>query len=356
MRTLLALLILVISVNVFAAKPGGNFYFNLGQEPTSLNPLTATDAYSSRVHSYTLESLLDRNIDTYEWEPLLAEKWEISKDKLTFTFYLRKGVKWHDGKPFTAEDVKYSFDALRSGKWNTAHLKPYIEGIESCTVVDPHTVKFKAKKKLYANFDYVASGILTIVPKHIYAPAEGDKKKTRKLNKKIIGTGPYKLGKLEKGKKLTLIKNKDWWGNGVKKNEYNFKKMVMRFVKESNIALEMLKKGKIDYEGLDAESYMKKAKGKEWGKSVFKVKTNNKAPKGYNFIGWNLKNKVLKDKNVRVALSHLVNRELMNEKFKFNMDVLATGPVYPSNYFASDKVKPIPFNTKKALKVLRKAG
>jgi ABC-type transport system substrate-binding protein len=356
MKTLLALLSLVIAVNVYAAKKGGNFYINISQEPTTLNPLTATDAYSSQVHSLTLEGLLDRNLDTFEWEPALAEKWEISKDKLTFTFYLRKGVKWHDGKPFTAEDVKYSFDALRSGKWNTAHLKPYLEGIESCTVVDSHTVKFKAKKRLYANFDYVASGIIDIVPKHIYQPVEGNKKKQKRLNKKIIGTGPYKLGKLEKGKKITLVKNKNWWGKDVYKKRYKFNKVVMRFVKESNIALEMLKKGKIDYEGLDAESYMKKAKGKAWGKSVFKIKTNNKAPKGYNFIGWNLTNPILKDKQVRIALSHLVNRKLMNEKFKYNMDVMATGPVYPSNYFASSKVKPIPFNVKKALKILRKAG
>jgi peptide/nickel transport system substrate-binding protein/microcin C transport system substrate-binding protein len=105
-RNILVIAIAILTGFVaFASKPnlqapqGGNFVRNLGGEPTTLHPITSTDWYSTRVHDYTLDSLLSRNISTYDWEPRLAEKWEVSKDNKVFTFFLRKDIVFHDGKP-----------------------------------------------------------------------------------------------------------------------------------------------------------------------------------------------------------------------------------------------------------------
>src|SRR5690606_22418265 len=106
-----------------AAKPnkeaprGGSIVMNLRVGPTTIHPITSTDAYSSQVHAYTLDSLLTRDPQTFEWKPRLAERWETSKDSMIFTFYLRKDLKFHDGKPMTAEDVKFSFDAIFEPKY-----------------------------------------------------------------------------------------------------------------------------------------------------------------------------------------------------------------------------------------------
>ncbi|MBL7664550.1 MAG: peptide ABC transporter substrate-binding protein [Bacteriovoracaceae bacterium] len=328
------------------------FNTNLMAEPTTLNPLTSTDGYASSVQAYIMESLVTRDVDTYEFKPALATSWTISKDKKVFEFKLRQGVKWQDGTPFTAEDVKFSFDALFDPKYNTAHMRPYYEGIEKVEIVDPQTIRFYAKDNYYKNFDS-ASGI-EVLPKHIYEnPSD-----MKKLNKILIGTGPYKLEKYEKGKRIILSRSSDWWGNeeAAKTGEHNFKKISFRFVGEKTVALEMLKKGTIDFKGLDPEEYVSKTSDKIWETDLKKLKVENKSPKGYNFYGWNFKSKIFQDKRVRRALNHLVNRSLMLDKFEFNLSEYATGPLYVQSDYASKKVKPIMYDPKEALRLLNEAG
>lgn len=363
LRNLVLLLTLALTANAtLAAKQLGNpkapkkgtFKYNLETAPTTLNALSSTDAYASRVQAYILESLLDRNVDTYEWEPALASKWEVSKDGTKFTFTLRDGVKWHDGKPLTVEDVKFSFDAIMhpKNKYKTAHLKSYYENIKEAKILDKKTVQFVAKQKYFRNFDTVAG--LTIVPKHLYE--NPDKKMEKKLNKTLIGTGPYILDKYQRGKKLELKLNKNWWGLKARKGLNNFNKISMKFIKEDTKAIQHLERGNLDFIGLQPEKYVKNTKGPKWGKKVFKVKVQNKSPKGYSFLAWNNKNVLFKNKNIRKAMNHLFNRELMIEKFLFNMSMPATGPLYLQSDYADNKVKPMAYNPKKALEILRKEG
>ena len=339
-----------------SASVGGTFKYNLGQAPTTLNPLSSTDAYSSSVQSYIIEGLADRNADTYEWQPVLATEWEVSKDGMSYTFTIREGVKWHDGKPLTVEDIKFSFDAIvdSENKYKTAHLKPYYENIKSADIIGKNKIKFVAKKKYFKNFDVVAG--LSILPKHIYESPS--KKQQKKLNKTLIGTGAYALGKYRRGKNLTLDRNKEWWGakDSKRAGENNFSKILMRFVKDGTVAIQRLQKGDLDFNSLTVEEYKKKTNGPKWGKSVFKVKTKNKAPTGYGFIGWNLKNELFKSKSVRVALYHLLDREKMIKKFRFGMSLPATGPIYRQSIYANSDIKPIMYDPKKALKLFRADG
>ena len=338
------------------APKKGTFYYNLGSGPPTLNPLSATDHYASIVQGYALESLLGRDYNTYNWVPSLAKSWETSKDGKEFTFVIREGVKWHDGKPLTVEDVKFSFDAItdKDNKYRTAHMKPYYESIKEVQIIDKNTVKFIVKSAYFRNFDTAAG--MTIVPKHIYE--NPSKKQKKKLNKTLVGTGPYTLSKFVRGRKIILKKNKNWWGNKVEhlKGIYNFNKIFMKFVKDDTIAIEMTKKGSLDFIGLTIEDYVKKTKGSEWGKKVFKVKTENKQPKGYSFIGWNLKKPLFQNKNHRKALYHLVDRDLMIKKFQFGMVDPAAGPWYKQSIYSNPDVKPITFDPKLALSILRKEG
>lgn len=338
------------------APKGGTFKYNLEAQPPTLNALSSSDYYASVVQGYVMEGLLTRNAETREWEPGLAGKWNISKDGLKYTFTLRDGVKWHDGKPLTIEDVKFSFDAIMhpKDKYKTARLKPYYENIKEAKILDKKTIEFTAKKVYFRNFDVVAG--LTVVPRHLYE--NPTKKQKKKLNKTLIGTGPYILDKFKRGKNITLKRNKNWWGNteAHTKNEYNYDKILMRFVKERTQGLLRLEKGELDFQEMSAENYMKNTKGKRWGKSAFKVKIQNKAAKGYGFIGWNQKDDILKDKSVRLALYHLIDREKMIKKFRYGLAEPATGPVYRKSVYANPDVKPVLYDFKKAKALLTKAG
>jgi len=359
MGQILALVLVVgLGAQAMAATPnvtapqGGVFNLNLGGEPPTLHPISATDTYASAVQSYVMDSMLARDTETYAWKPRLAEKWEISKDNKTYMFYLRKGVVFHDGKPLTAEDVKFSFDAIFEPAYQAAHLRPYYEGIAKIEVVDPTTVKVTAKDTYFKNFDVIAG--MTIIPKHIYSDVEKSKKMTRTL----IGAGPYMLDKFERGQLITLKKFDKWYAKEDKdwKGMYNFASINMRFYKEETAILERAKKGDLDYIDLRAESYVKKTEGNPWGKTIFKHKVENSAPKSYGFVGWNLRRELFQDKNVRVALAHLMNREEMNKKFRYGMADLATGPTYVKSEYASKNVKPILFDPKAATELFAKSG
>jgi peptide/nickel transport system substrate-binding protein/microcin C transport system substrate-binding protein len=360
MKIILSAFLILGSANIMAANSkaplGGVFKYNLGQAPTTLNALSSSDLYASKVQGWIMEGLATRDGDTYEWKPSLAKSWKISKDGMTFTFVIREGVKWHDGKPLTIEDVKFSFDAILhpENKYKTAHLRSFYENISEAKILDKNTIQFKAKKVYFRNFDVVAG--LTVVPKHLYE--NPSKKQKKKLNKTLIGTGAYKLSKFKRGKGITLVRNKKWWGDKVAhlKGTANYNKVLMRFVKDSNIALQRLERGDLDYQDLRAEDFVKKTNGAKWGKSVFKNKVQNKAPVSYGFIGWNLKNELFKDKQVRKALYHLVNRELMIKKFLFGFSMPATGPLYQQSEYANHGVKAVKFDPKKALEMLRKQG
>ena len=154
--------------NVNAPKDG-TYNYRLGSFPPTINPFSYTDVYAAEVHSYTLESLCDRNIETYEWQPRLAKSWDEAKDGKSITFTLRDGIKWHDGKPFTAEDIKFTFDAImdKDNTYKTARLKPYYENIGSVEILAPNKVKFNIKTVYFGNFSTAAG--MSIVPKHIYS-------------------------------------------------------------------------------------------------------------------------------------------------------------------------------------------
>ena len=111
------------------------------------------------------------------------------------------------------------------------------------------------------------------------------------------------------------------------------KKIRIKFVKEETVRLQMLERQDLDFMGLTPEQYIKKTDGPHWGKDVYKVKTKNSAPRGYGFIGWNLRNPLFKSRKTRKALYHLVNRDLMIEKFLYNFSIPATGPNYRSSIY-----------------------
>jgi peptide/nickel transport system substrate-binding protein/microcin C transport system substrate-binding protein len=334
----------------------GEFKINIDEAPTTLNALSSTDYYATVVQEKILESLLTRNIDTRAWEPALAKEWKIAKDGMSFEFTLRDGVKWQDGKPLTAADVKFSFDAIvdPSNKYKTATKKSYYENIKSVEILAPNKVKFIVGKLYYANFLQVAG--LPIVPMHLYKDPTKEQEKI--LNKTLIGTGPYALESFDRAKSIILKANPDWWGKSdpSKKGMYNFKKITMRFIKEFSVSIPTIEKGDIDYLDLGTEEYMQKTSGPKWGKDVFKVKTQNKAARGYGFIGFNLTNPIFSSVKTREAMVHLFDRRTMIKKFLFDLSMPATGPQYLQSEYADPSIKPFEYDPKLALKLLKEDG
>ncbi|MCI0476067.1 MAG: ABC transporter substrate-binding protein, partial [Anaerolineales bacterium] len=163
-----------------------------------LNPHLTTDVPSSEIYSRVYEALLESDPSTGAAKPLLAETWTISPDGLTYTFSLRKDVKWHDGKPFTAHDVKATVEAILDPKTDSPRksLFDQVKGAKDradktknvtttagVTVVDDSTIKFELAEP-YCPFLVSSMTALWVLPKHLY---EGTEVNTNEYNKKPVG-------------------------------------------------------------------------------------------------------------------------------------------------------------------------
>lgn len=333
----------------------GTLYRNAGAEPESLNPINISELVTQYIAEYVIEGLLYKNPDTDEWQPQLAENYEVSKDNLTYTFFLRKDAKFSDGSPVTAEDVKFSIELAKDPAYKATSRMPYYQDVESITIPDPHTVVVKMKKKYFLNLTVLGSaGYTPIVSKKMY----GDPNK-KFPDHPLYGSGPYKVEAYNRGKNIVLVRNPEWWGAKYadQKGFGKFERINWRFIKEEDLEIEMVKKGQVDYmSSIRAENFEKKAVGEPFGTTVKKMQVENRRPKSYGFIGWNEKHPIFKDKNVRVALSHLLNRKLLIDKFQFGKSVEGRAPVYYTSPFMPADVKPIEFDPEKAKNLLKKAG
>jgi microcin C transport system substrate-binding protein len=333
------------------APEGGTIYFSIQNEPPTLDAFQSrTDGVGGEINGNVFESLLTRDIDTFEHKPALAESWEVAKDGLTYTFRLREGATFSDGKPVTIEDVKFSFDAIKDPKYKAVMLWPYYESITEAKIIDARTIQFKAKQKYFQNLSTLGS--LWILPKHYYETP------SNKHNRQNLGSGPWILEEYKTGRQIVFKKNKSWWGWKVDyyKPFYRPDRMVYRVIRNENSNLETFKKGDLDFIKLSAEQYATKTSGAPWGGRVKKEEVQNLAPQQQPFIGWNLKNPLFTDKNVRLALAHLLDRETIIKKFYYDKAVPATGPWYRRNPAADPDRKPIPFDMKAAQDLLAKAG
>ena len=271
------------------------------------------------VQGHILESLLQRDPDTYQWKPSLAEKWEQSPDGKTFIFYLHKGLKWSDGKPLTVKDVKFSLEAYKDPAYGGIHYISYFENMENAKVIDDHTIQFKTKEVYFKNFEVVAG--MLVIPEHIYRlPETSDtESKTNKnsskgeelklnLNKTVIGSGPYKIDRYQKGKMIVLKKNELWFGKNIPSNkgQWSFQNIVFRFISDNNDAIFRMQKEDLDFIGLTPEDFEKRTSAHQWNETLEKVEYSNKAPTGYGYIGFNLKNPLFQDRRTRKALAHLM--------------------------------------------------
>ncbi|MCB1213879.1 MAG: peptide-binding protein [Deltaproteobacteria bacterium] len=350
-RFLLKSLSLIFLVNLLACpapvkQDPYTLNYHIGAEPDTLNRLTSTDAYSSTINSYIFDSLLERDNKTLDWIPKLAHSWEISEDKLQYTFWLREDVYWHDGKKFTADDVIYTFEKIQDPKVNTPHTRVYYQDVDRVEKIDDFTVRFTYKKPYFKALGILAG--IPIVPKHIFETDQDFNNHT--AGRKPIGNGPYRFVEWKTGKHIVLVRNEDYWDTD---HLPEIKKIVFKIIADDTLALKKLKKGELDYAGLTPIAWEKQTNSEKFNRDFVKHKYYSMV---YRYIGWNLRKPFFSDKRVRQALTHLTNRQGILEKLEFGLGKITTGPLWPLGDFYNHQLKPREFNIKKAIELLEEAG
>jgi len=191
------------------AQQGGSLAVGSLVEPPALNPYHQGADARIQVSVLMYQGLMYEH-PSGTAQPLLAESYEISDDGLTYTFKLREGVTFHNGEPMTAADVKYSYDYVRDPENGSPGAGDYAV-IQEITVEDEHTVTMRLDEPNAALLMTLTNKYGGVVPEG-YFDDEGARSR---MNQESVGTGPYRLEEFQPNSYLTLVKNEDYWAEGV---------------------------------------------------------------------------------------------------------------------------------------------
>lgn len=339
-------------------RQGGHLKLH-SNEPQYLNPVLETRF--ERVNMLIYEGLvgLDARL-----EPVarLAESWDISESGKVIKFNLRKGVKWHDGTPFTAHDVAFTYDAIRKVEQPTL-WKAYFESVDSVEVIDDHTLVVIYHRP-YALA--LVAWTVGIIPKHKFAaflppdaapeaaadaatPAAAVSLAEAPSNREPVGTGPFRIARWEPGARVVLNANTEWWYG----RPYADTVEVLVNIADEDL-LDALRAGKIDFAQIrDVGAWINEAQLPEF-QERFEVK--DVVEPGFQVIAWNMTRETFGKQKVREALTHALNRGRVIDDVLMGLARPTSAPFFANMYGADPSIAPHAFDLDRAVKLLDEAG
>lgn len=297
---------------------GGTVVVAVTSDPGHFNPAITTGYNVHVVADSMFNGLvaLDENLSP---SPDLAESWTVDKDSRIYTFNLVKNARWHDGKPFTSADVKFTFEnvLLKYHSRTKAGLGSVIESIET---PNDYTVVFRLKKSygpLLQRLDVTEAPIL---PMHIFRA--GGNPNEHPANLKPIGTGPFRLGSYKRGEIITLERNPDYFKDGLPKLD----RLVFRIIPDASTQLLAMEQGEIDYVNRIPNVDVKRLQSK----GGFTLVQSSSGPGGGNCIvtlSFNLDRKILQMIEVRKAIAYAIDRRRIVDQVLFGWGRIAEAPI-----------------------------
>ncbi|MGJ5133997.1 MULTISPECIES: ABC transporter substrate-binding protein [unclassified Bradyrhizobium] len=329
-------------------RKGGVFNVHYGAEQRQLNPSLQASTGVYIIGGKIQENLVDLDANG---QPVgvLAESWEATPDGKTVTFKLRKGITWHDGKPFTSEDV--AFTAMNMWKKILNYGSTLQLFLTAVDTPDPQTAIFRYERPMPLNLLLRALPDLGYVSaKHIY---ESGDIRQNPANLAPIGTGPFKFVKYERGQYIIAERNADYW----RPNAPYLDRIVWKVITDRAAAAAQMEAGELHYSpfsGLTISDMARLGKDKR-----FIVSTKgNEGNARTNTLEFNVRRKELADVKVRRAIAHAINVPFFIENFLGDFAKLGTGPI-PStstDFYPGANTPQYPYDKAKSAALLDEAG
>jgi len=276
----------------------------------------------------------------------LAESWTFSKDCLDLTFNLRRNVRWHDERPFSAADVVFTYETMINPKTPTAYREDF-KAVESVTALDPYTLRVRYKQP-YAKA--LQSWGIWMLPRHLLEPwvREGKLREAPQNRSNPVGTGAYRFGEWKSGEKVVLLANPDYF-----EGRPYISRVVYRVIpSQATIFLELKAKG-VDSAGLTALQWKRQTDYPAFRRAFHRFQYPANA---YTYLGFNHKDRRFADRRVRQAFAHAVNKRELIDGVLLGLGREATGPYKPGTWAYNPAVKTYPFDLEKARALLAAAG
>ncbi len=306
----------------------------------TLVPILASDSASGQICSMVFNGLVKYDKDLNLIGDL-AESWQVKEDGLVIIFHLRKNVRWHDGAPFTADDVEFTYKALIDPQVRTPYSGDF-QKVRSLEVIDPFTIKIIYKEPFSPG---LSSWGMNIMPKHIL---KNEDLNNTSFARKPIGTGPYKFKEWKTQEFIVLEANDDYFEGRPYIDRYIFKVIP----DPATMFLELQSRG-IDSMGLTSLQYARQTDTPFFKREYQKFRYQGFS---YTYMGYNLKDEKFSDRRVRWAINHAVDRKELIDGILLGMGTECTGPFAVRSWAYNKAVHSAEFDPKKALELMKEAG
>jgi peptide/nickel transport system substrate-binding protein len=276
-------------------------------------------------------------------QPYLAERWDLSADNRSVTLHLRKDAVFHDGKPITAEDVKFSIETIRDNH----PFKTMYGPVNAVTVADPHTAIVRLSEPHPALLLAMSTSLTPIIPKHIFG--DGTDVKVHPRNANPIGSGPFKLVEFKPGE-FTVLERFDKF---FLKDTPKLNRVIIREFKDTSSMMLAFERGEIDIhsELTDAGQISRASKLPN-----VTLASTSPAIGPIAWLAFNTKSPKLADKRVRQAINFAIDKKYLLETLLGKVHTRATGPIAAGSPFYEPKVEKYDLNLQKAAQLLDEAG
>lgn len=269
--------------------------------------------------------------------PRLAESFDYDAATCTYTFHLVKDAKWHDGHPFTAADVEYTFKAIMDPA-NESENAPNYDEVKEIKVIDDSTIVFTLSEPNVAFLDYMTMAVL---PKHLL---DGEDLQTSAFFRKPVGTGPFKIDRWDEGQAILLVRNDDYFRGPAK-----IEKMILKVVADDSARVMQLRTGELDLTQVPPRDAIRFEDAE--GMTVHRLKTSD-----YRGIMYNFGNpKWSRDKDLIPAFCCAIDRKAILDAVVHGHGMIAYGPLQRNEYDFAD-VERWSFDRARARKMLEDAG
>ncbi|MDQ2188040.1 ABC transporter substrate-binding protein [Alcaligenaceae bacterium A4P071] len=328
-----------------APTRGGTLTLLLPSEPTALVTVGNVATPILSVSAKVTEGLLKYDYDLNP-QPQLATRWDVAPDGKTYTFYLRQGVKWHDGKPFTAADVAYSIGVLKKIHPRGRNTFANVTTIDT---PDDHTVVLRlAKPAPYLIRAFVATET-PIIPKHLY---DGTDPMSNPRTAAPVGTGPFIFKEWVRGSHIAYDRNPDYWDSG----KPYIDRLIVRVVSDPAAAAIAFETGSVDLGYRTPVPLAELPRLKKVPTLRFETLGNSYS---YNVtrLEFNLDNDFFKQDKVRQAVAHALDRNIILKVVNYGVGRVSYSPIAPGlKDYHDPAVTPYPFDIKRANALLDEAG
>lgn len=317
---------------------GGNLKVSVTRFNT-LNPLLNSNYSLFQLHHLIYQGLVTFD-SSMNIQPVLAEKWEIAEDGQSIQFHLKQGVTWHDGQAFTAEDVIFTINAikgnLKNAKGNSV-FKTSLQQISDVRETETGVINITFSRPFSNGLN---SMVFPILPKHLFEGSNIERFSATDFP--LIGTGPYKLQTYDTMREIKLIRNDNYWG----KKPY-IEGINAVIVPDVEAQLSIFENGDID---------LAQPTSIDWAKYIEKNNVNvyEYVSHNYEFLGFNFKNTILRDRNIRRAIAYGIDRHRLINNIYLGHGTVVDVPIYPlSEIYSKDGLK-YGYNIEKATEFLNK--